>query len=62
MKREANPVHQLQTFVEAHDTQRAAAKALGISATFLNDLMHQRRPIPERFYRKLGLKRIVVNA
>ena len=54
------PMKTLQRFVEAHGTQKVAARALGITPGYLNDLLHRRRTFSARLLRKLGFKRIIV--
>jgi DNA-binding transcriptional regulator YdaS (Cro superfamily) len=50
----------LRALIVAHGSQRAAAKALGISEVYLSDLKHGRRPMSAKVLAKLGLQRIVV--
>lgn len=58
--REINPLDALQQFVDEHGTQRAAAKALDVTAPFLNMVLNGKREIPETMLGKLGLQRDVV--
>lgn len=55
-----NPLEKLQAFVGKHDTQRAAASALGVSAPFLTMVLKGKRQIPSRVLLKLGLKKATV--
>ncbi len=57
-----DPVETLRAFVATHPTQRQAAAALGISATYLGDILNERRDVSDTVLAKLGLKRIVVKA
>lgn len=52
-----DPFHRLTLFVLDHPSQRVAAKALGISAPYLSDLLHKRRAVSDRLLLKLGLRR-----
>ncbi len=52
----------LRAFVATHPTQRQAAAALGISPTYLGDILNERRDVSDTVLSKLGLKRIVVKA
>lgn len=58
--KELDALTELQRFVDRFDTQAAAAAALEIQPSYMNDLIHCRRDIGENILRKLGLKRIVV--
>jgi hypothetical protein len=55
-----NPLAALQAFVDKHETQRAAAMALGVSAPFLTMVLKGNRQIPSRVLLKLGLKKATV--
>lgn len=59
--RPINPYHVLRGFVRQHPTQKAAAKALGISPPYLHDLLHKRRAISTRLLGKLGLRSVPVH-
>ena len=50
----------LKDFVTEHGTQKEAAEELGISQSYLSDLIrHARQPGPD-ILRKLGLRKTVV--
>lgn len=55
-----DPLTALQAFCDRHKTQTAAAKALGVSLPYFNDMINMRRDISPRILEKLGLKRVVV--
>ncbi len=57
---EVNAHGELLKFVDQFDTQKAAAKALGVTPAYLSDLVNLRRDLSEKILRKLGLKRAVV--
>lgn len=53
-------VKRLREFVDRHETQKDAAEELGISQSYLSDLLRlSRQPGPD-ILRKLGLKKTVV--
>jgi plasmid maintenance system antidote protein VapI len=60
--KEINPLERLEAFVAEHATQRAAAKALRISAPYLTDLLKGRREFSAPILKRLGLRWIVVEA
>jgi hypothetical protein len=60
--KEIDPLERLRRFVGEHETQRAAADALGISGPYLSDLLNGRREFSEPILQKLGLRRVVVGA
>jgi plasmid maintenance system antidote protein VapI len=49
----------LETFVSGFDTQKSAAEALGISSSYLNDILKGNRPIPSHVLDRIGLERVV---
>lgn len=53
-----SPHTTLRAFVAGHDSQRAAAEALGISQAYLSDLLHKRRDCSPAIVEKLGLESI----
>ena len=53
------PIYALQAFVARYHTQKAAAKALGVSQPYLHDLLRRRRTFSIRILKKLGLRRTV---
>jgi transcriptional regulator with XRE-family HTH domain len=62
MKRH-DPATALQAYVAANGaSQKQAAKAMGISQSYLSDLLAGRRRCPDTLLAKLGLERIVVRA
>lgn len=60
MLREQSERVALQAVREKYPTQRAAAKALGITPSYLHDLLHGRRTFSAAVLAKLGLRRTVV--
>jgi len=57
---EVNGYLVLERFVQKHPNRKTAAKALGISPSYLTDLLHQRRDLSAKMLGKLGLKRTLV--
>ena len=55
-----NVIRILQTRVERAGNQKEAAKELGISPQYLNDLLKGRRPFSDKMLEKLGLMTRVV--
>ena len=51
---------ELTAAVEREGTQTALARDLGISESFLGDILHGRRGISEKLANKLGWKRVTV--
>lgn len=62
METTINPRAALKAFVQRYPTQSAGAKALGISAPYLVDLLRGRRALSPRLLKRLGLRRVVVRA
>jgi hypothetical protein len=60
MLKQIDPLGRLLAFVGEHPTQRAAAKALGVSAPFLTMVLKGKRQIPPKILKKLGLQRDIV--
>lgn len=50
----------LRGMVRVHESQKSAAKALGISQQYLCDLLKGRRPFSARVLQKLGLQQVIV--
>jgi len=50
----------LLRFVGEHKRQADAAMALGVTASYLSDLVNKRRDISDSILSKLGLRRAVV--
>lgn len=50
----------LHLIVVRHGSQKDAAKALGISAQYLNDVLLKRREPGEKLLRALGYQRVVL--
>ena len=46
----------LKAYVDSCADQKSAARRLGISATYLGDLLKLRRDVPETLLRKLGYR------
>lgn len=55
-----NAIRILQRKVDAAGSQKLAAKELGISPQYLNDLLQQRRECSDKILEKLGLERRIV--
>jgi transcriptional regulator with XRE-family HTH domain len=53
-------IAEIKLSVSRCGTQEKAAQELGISQTYLSDLLHGRRNPSDAILRKLGLRRIVV--
>jgi hypothetical protein len=49
----------LLDFIAKHNTQTAAAKKLGYSVGFVNNLVRRCRPVPETIYPKIGVVKIL---
>ena len=60
--KEVQPLDVLRAWVARYPTQRDAAKALGVSAPMLTDLLYGRRSLSVRVLARLGLRRAVVKA
>jgi len=50
----------LAALVARVGSQRGAAEVLGVSASFVSDMLRNKRRFSERILRKLGLQRVVV--
>lgn len=55
-----NPLEALKREVARIGSQKKAAKALGISAQYINDLLCERRGFSDAILAKLGLERRIV--
>ena len=53
------PYEALRTLVRELGSQKAAAKRLGFTASFINDVLQGRREMTEALAAKLGFKRVV---
>lgn len=60
MLKEVNAVETLKAFVGQFETQQEAAGSLGVHASYLSELLNQRRDIPDKLLGKIGLRRTVV--
>jgi DNA-binding transcriptional regulator YdaS (Cro superfamily) len=60
VSKEIDPKARLRAYVGQHPTQAAAAKALGLSAAYLSDMLAGRREASARVLAMLGLRRAVV--
>ena len=60
MSSPTDPRAALLEFIASKGTQKNAAAALGVSATYLVDLKRGRRGFSDVMLRKLGLERIVL--
>jgi transcriptional regulator with XRE-family HTH domain len=58
--KEIDPLDRLRAFVAKHETQAAAAEALGVSGPYLSDILNRRRDFSDQILKRLGLRRIVV--
>ena len=57
---QADPLAALIAFVKLHGTQKDAAHALGIGASYLSDLLNGNRKLPEWLLDKLGYETVIV--
>ena len=57
----ADPRAALLEFIASQGTQKSAAAALGVSATYLVDLKRGRRGFSDVMLEKLGLRRVVID-
>ncbi len=48
----------LRSFVLQQDTKKLAARKLGISPQYLNDILKENRPIPDDVLQTLGFERV----
>jgi DNA-binding transcriptional regulator YdaS (Cro superfamily) len=62
MSPEALAVAKLRALIAEQGSQQAAAKRLGVSGAYVNDLLHGRREFSDRMLKKLGLRRVVVES
>jgi hypothetical protein len=60
--REMNALDALQRFRDQFETNKDAAKALGVTPVYFGDLLRARRDISPRILQKLGLRKAVVKA
>ena len=60
MSTETDPRQALRRLVYTHRTQTATARHLGISASYLSDMLAGKRDVSEPILRVLGLRRAVV--
>ena len=60
MEKQIDPVQQLRKLVKTLGTQRAAAGALGVGPSIVNDMLSGKRGVSKKVLGKLGLKRVVV--
>ncbi len=58
--KELNAHDALQAFCDQFETAAEAARQLGISAPYLNDLLRSRREVGPKVLARLGLKRVIV--
>ena len=58
--KELDPVAELRAFVARFTSQADAAKALGVSAVYVSDLLNRRRDVSNNILAKLGLRWVVV--
>ncbi len=57
---EANPLAALQEFVVAKGSQKTAAAELGVSPSFLNDILQGHRQVSDKILNQLNLRRAVI--
>jgi len=55
---EAKLLELIKRFVEKHETQRAAASALGISPQYLSDILSARRPPTDSVLAAIRIERV----
>lgn len=60
MVQEANPLEVLRAHVEKFDTMTQAAEDIGVSLTFLSDVLREQSPISQKILSRLGLRRAVI--
>lgn len=60
MARHTDPIAVLRARVTELGSQRAVARALGVSDPFISDLLRGRRRFSDRMLAQLGLQRAVV--
>jgi plasmid maintenance system antidote protein VapI len=53
------PYDRLRELIEELGSQKAAARKLGFTPSFINDVLHGRREMTEALAAKLGFKRVV---
>lgn len=51
----------IRELIDEKGTQAAAAEALGISPSFINDILHGKRNISKPVLTKLGFERVTVH-
>ena len=52
-----SPLDTLERVVSKYRNREEAAKAIGISESYLNDLIHERRDFSDQMLERIGLKR-----
>jgi hypothetical protein len=61
-KADINPRSFLQIYVREFPSQAAAARAMGISRSYLNHILAGRKSFSESILDKIGLKRVLVKS
>lgn len=61
MEIDIDALDRLRTFVAKHRSQRDAAKALGVSFAFVNQMLTGKQPVSPRILRQLGLRRTIID-
>lgn len=56
----ADPVECLRALVEKHGTQKRVAGRLGVSRSYLADILNGRKPPGQRILAKLGFRQVKV--
>lgn len=60
MLTEANPLTALQEFVVAKGSQKSAAAELGVSPSFLNDILQGHRQVSDKILSQLKMRRAII--
>jgi antitoxin component HigA of HigAB toxin-antitoxin module len=60
MLKEVDPVDALRSYADKRGSQKAAAHALGVSSSYLSEMLRRSRGIPTRVLDALGLREAVV--
>lgn len=58
--KETNALQELLTYCDEYESMAAAARSLGVSRQYLNDIVNNKRDLSRGLLAKLGLKRVVV--
>jgi len=55
-----NPIARLETMEAEVGTRQALAAKLGLSASYLSDVMNGRRDVNQKLLKRIGLKSVVI--